>query len=63
MIDYPFLPYRPVEPSPFVCGEMAFWEGRDVNPYLPNTAEYIAWQEGRMSAWRTYNAVVTPEEF
>lgn len=62
-MDYPFLPYSPVEPSPFVCGEMAFWEGREVNPFLPKSAEHMAWQEGWRSAWRTYSVLTTPEEF
>lgn len=62
-MDYPYLTVSPVEPSPFICGELAFWEGREVNPYLPKTADHMAWKEGWKTAQRTYHALVTPEEF
>ena len=64
-MEYPFEPVLASLPvvTPKLAGEMAYWEGLDVNPYLPGTSEHEDWSIGWKFGQQTYHDLTEPEEF
>ncbi len=43
----PFVGAEYAPPTPFELGEVYEKDGRDYNPYLPNTQQHVQFEQGR----------------